>query len=179
MILDGVIVWIANSSLVSSDGLHDIKELLDFIISCDNTDSLEVKPTNGSSFNIQIFHPALAIGFQLATLSQRIDAEICNGKTEHLSDFIAFVQEPAQLKFGNYIHLFLRGIFLNNKVSTQHCTKILEILLKIVKENQDVATGLLLPVLFKLSREKEPNAQLELLRGLTHFAVIKVSLELL
>lgn len=46
-------------------------------------------------------------------------------------------------------------------------------LLKIVKDNQDVATGLLLPLLFKLSREKEPTVQMELLRGLTQFAVIK------
>lgn len=173
MILDGLIVWIANFSLVPADGLHGIKELIDFII---NSDSLPIQSTNGNnSFDVKFCHPSIAIGIQLATLSQRIDNDLRNGETNNLNEFVDAVQEPSQMRFCNQIHLFLRGIFLNNKVSTEHCTKVFDILLKILKENQDVATGLLLPVLFKLSREKEPILQLELLRGLTQFAVIKVS----
>lgn len=173
MILDGLIVWIANFSLVPADGLHGIKELIDFII---NSDSLPIQSTNGNnSFDVKFCHPSIAIGVQLAILSQRINNDLSDGETNKLNEFVDAVQELSQIRFGNQIHLFLRGIFLNNKVSTQHCTRVFDILLKIVKENQDVATGLLLPVLFKLSREKEPILQLELLRGLTQFAVIKVS----
>lgn len=174
MILDGLIIWIANSSLVSPDGIHGIKELLDFIINSDNVISPEIQPSKGNSLNIKYGHPSLAIGLQLAILSQRIESDTCDGSTKYLNELIYSVQEPAEIRFGDQINLFLRGVFLNNKIPTQQCTKIFEILLRVVKENQDVATGLLLPVLFKLSREKEPSVQLALLRGLTYFAVIKV-----
>lgn len=174
MILDGLIIWMANSSLVSPDGIHGIKELLDFIINPDIAHPLTTQPSIGNTFNMKYCHPSLAIGFQLAILSQRIEIDLCDGSTKHLNELIDSVQEPAQIRFGNQINLFLRGVFLNNKVPTEQCMKMFDILLKVVKENQDVATGLLLPVLFKLSREKEPSAQLGLLRGLTNFAVIKV-----
>lgn len=173
MILDGLIVWIANFSLVPADGLHGIKELLDFIINSDSLPLLQ-STSNNHSFAVKFCHPSLALGFQLATLSQRIDRDLRDGTTNNLNEFVDSVQEPSQLRFGNQIHLFLRGMFLNGNVSPTHCTKILDILLQIVKENEEVASGLLLPVLFKLSREKEPTVQLELLRGLTQFAAIKV-----
>lgn len=178
MILDGLIVWIANFSLVPADGLHGIKELIDFIINFDCSDSLP-KPSaatnsSNSSCNVKFYHPSLAIGLQLALLSHRIDADLRDGETKNLNEFVDAVQAPSQIRFGHQIHLFLRGVFLLGKVPPQQCTKVFGILLKVVKDNQDVATGLLLPLLFKLSREKEPIVQIELLRGLTQFAVIKV-----
>ncbi len=175
MILDGLIVWIANYSLVPADGLHGVKELIDFIINSDCKATIPKQSSNSNnSCHIKFYHPSTAIGCHLALLSDRIDKDICNGDTKTLDEFVDSVQEPSQLRFGGQIHLFLRGIFLNNKVLPQNCIKIVKILLKIVNENEDVATGLLLPVLFKLSREKEPTVQLELLRGITRFAVVKV-----
>lgn len=155
--------------------MHGIKELIDFITNSNITESLPIQSTdNHNSCIMKFYHPSLAIAFQLAVLSHRIDKDFCEEKTSTLNEFINSVDEPSQLRFGDQIHLFLRGLLLSSKVSATHCTKIWNILLKIVKENQDVATGLLLPVLFKLSREKEPIVQLELLRGLPQFAVIKV-----
>lgn len=174
MILDGLIIWIANSTLVSPDGLHDIKELLDFILKSDDIHSSKVLTATVSSFNMKFCNPTIWIGFHLAVLSQRCDAECHDGTTKYLEKFINSVQAPSQIRFCDHIQLFLRGIFLNSKTSTNNWMKVFGILLKIVDGNQDVAIGLLLPVLFKLSREKVPSAQLELLRGLTQFAVIKV-----
>jgi hypothetical protein len=176
MILDGVIIWIANSNFVPPDGLHGIKELLDFIISSDTQDSTKIQSNFVNTFNMKFSHPSLSIGFQLAILSQRIESDLFHGKTKHLDEFVESLQTPAQLRFGNHIQLFLRGIFLNKNVPTEKSMKVFDVLLEIVKGNQDVATGFLLPVLFKLSREKEPNAQLKLLRGITKFAVVKVNL---
>lgn len=176
MILDGLIVWIANFSLVPADGLHEIKELIDFIIKPDNAVDHPTESTNSNQFcNVQFHHPSVAIAHQLAILSHRIDRDIHDGDGQNLKQFLDSLQEPSQLRFGNQIQLFLRGIFLNDRLETRFRLQIFEILLKLVKENEDVATGLLLPVLFKLSREKEPSVQLELLRGLTQFAVIKVT----
>lgn len=176
MILDGLIIWIANFSLIPADGLHGIKELIDFIINSETTDTIPIQSKNvNNSCNVKFYHPSLAIGFHLAILSVRIDKELCDGGTKNLNEFVDSVDEPSQIRFGNQIHLFLRGIFLISKVPVAAYTKILSILLKIVKENEDVAIGLLLPVLFKLSREKEPIVQLELLRAIPQFAVIKVS----
>lgn len=177
MILDGLIIWIANFSLVPVDGLHGIKELIDFIMNSDRKASNHNQTSSSTIVNysnVKFYHPSVAIGFQLAAMSNRIDTDITSGKTKALNEFVDSVQEPSQLRFSDQINLFLRGIFLNDNVPPQFCLKIFKILLKIVMENQDVATGLLLPVLFKLSREKEPIVQLELLRGLTQFAVVKV-----
>lgn len=175
MILDGLIIWIANFSLVPADGLHEMKELIDFIMKSDCQAPPPKESLNSNhSCNVQFNHPSVAMGLQLAVLSQRIDRDIHNGNVKNLTEFLDAVQEPAQLRFGNQIQLFLRGIFLNDKLQTQLRVQIFAILLKLVKESEDVATGLLLPVLFKLSREKEPIVQLELLRGLTQFAVVKV-----
>ncbi|KAG4067715.1 hypothetical protein HA402_005487 [Bradysia odoriphaga] len=174
MILDGLIVWIANFSLVPADGLHEIKELIDFIIKSDGQVHLSMESADSDHpCNVQFHHPSVAIGYQLAMLSHRLDRDIHDGDWKYLKEFLDSVQEPSQQRFGNQIQLFLRGIFLNDKLKTRHRLQIFEILLKLVKEDQDVATGLLLPVLFKLSREKEPIVQLELLRGLTQFAVVK------
>lgn len=179
MVLDGLINWVANFSLVPVDGLYEIKELIDFIINSGASASIPRQLSRSNRCDVKFYHPSVAISYQLAVLSQRIDKDICDGQTKHLNEFVESVQEPSQSRFSNQIHLFLRGIFLNGKVPKNHCLKIFEVLLRIVSGNQDVATGLLLPVLFKLSKVKEPIVQLEILRGLAHFAVVKVSEKLM
>lgn len=129
MILDGLIVWIANFSLVPADGLHGIKELIDFIINSDSSDSppKQAASNNPNSCTVKFYHPSLAIGFQLVLLSQRIDGDLRAGETKNLNEFVDAVQAPSQIRFGHQIHLFLRGIFLNSKVSPQQCTKVLDV----------------------------------------------------
>ncbi|KAJ6641283.1 Focadhesin [Pseudolycoriella hygida] len=173
MVLDGLIIWIANFSLVPADGLHGIKELIDFIINFDKQNSPPKLSECDDSCDVKFYHPSLSMAVQISRLSQRIDKGLEDGDRTSFNDFLDSIEEPSQTRFCHQIHLLLRGIFLSNKLPPQESIRVFKVLLKIVKENQDVAAELLLPVLFKLSKEKEPIVQLELLRGITQFAIIK------
>lgn len=177
MVFEGLIPWIANATFLAVDAITDIESLAEYI------HKNAKKPTKTQSLgmisyncDIKYFHPDIALFYELAKLSYKINLEFNrNETTVILSNFIKSIDTKRQIPFCNQIQLFLRGIFLSNIVTGDDWHSLLQILVNVVKINQTVAIDFVWSMLYQLPEESDPKRQLELLRGTTSFAVVKVS----
>lgn len=175
MIFEGLIPWIANTTFLAVDASDDITTLVEFIQSNANTNRPQCElVTAGNQSDIKYFHPDISLYHELAILSQRITGKTGQYDNDVLSNFIDAIDTPAHLPFCNRIQLFLRGLFLTDYVAGPDWQRILSILGNVVRTNQTVSIDFVWSMLYRLTMETDARCQLELLRGMTAFAVIKV-----
>lgn len=175
MIFEGLIPWIANTTFLAVDASDDIAALVEFIQAHANTNlSQSELVTIGNQTDIKYFHPDIALCHELAILSQRISVNAAQNDNVVLSNFVESIEAPGRLPFCNRIQLFLRGLFLTRWVAGDNWQRILKILVNVVRTNQTVAIDFVWSMLYQLTTETDAWCQLELLRGMTAFAVIKV-----
>lgn len=170
MIVEGLIMWVANPSLIGCDGLSDAQALIKYVTTNKQTSKC------CSAMSVRYYHPAIALSFDLAKLSERIVQQMDEGKYGCLQNFVQNLKPTNQNQFCETINLFLRGLFLCDSMPTDVSIDLIAILMRVVKNNETVAIDFIFPWLYKLSREQTPEIQLELLRGLSHFAVVKVTI---
>jgi hypothetical protein len=75
-----------------------------------------------------------------------------------------------------HLQLFVSALFIHNFDRNEVRQGSFNLLLKIVENNNDFSTSVVIFILYKLAEEKEPLLQLEFLKGLTKMAVQKVRL---
>lgn len=169
MIVDGLISWLGNSSFCPADGLADSKALVEYISK--NGDNKCTDTTKTSS--VKYFHIDIAIAEELAVASELF---IVGGDARELKMFMEQIKRSSQAHFCDRINLFLRGLLLADGIPERTTLDLIEIIGNIVDRNQMVAIDLMMPWLFRLSSENSrttPAVQLELLRGVCRFAVVK------
>lgn len=181
MIVDGLLLWIANSFFISFEEILDAEYLIEFIV---NENFIETQNTNDKLVikelledNVKYVQSNIAISYDLAILSERFNEIIkCNKdnkKFQLIEQFIINLSLSSYEPFCCEIQLFLRGMFLCSKLPQTIKSKIFKILLNLIRIDETIAIDLLYTVLYKLSREIDSNGQLELLQGLTNFAIVK------
>ena len=73
------------------------------------------------------------------------------------------------------LQLFVSALFIHNFEQNEIQQESFKLLLKLVEINKEFTATAITLILYKLAEEKDPVAQLELLRGLTKMAMQKVS----
>lgn len=173
MLVDGLICWLANPSFIGADGLSDAQTIVQHITSGQYQTTGKVTLPS----KVKYFHPDFAFGYDLAVLSEELTDNSDDGRVE---DFVESLNKPAQLEFCDKINLFIRALFLwNSTLSDKVYVSLIEILCRIVRRNETVAIDFILPWLYKLSSLHGAVVQLELLRGLTNFAVVKENIPII
>ncbi|KAJ9599853.1 hypothetical protein L9F63_009893, partial [Diploptera punctata] len=76
------------------------------------------------------------------------------------------------------LQLFVSALFIHNFEQIEIKEESFKLLLKLVETNKEFAATAITFILYKLAEEKEPNIQLEFLRGLTKMAIQKENVNL-
>nr|CAD7266882.1 unnamed protein product [Timema shepardi] len=122
---------------------------------------------------------------QLRSMDERVDfsIEMCklvetwqNNPSSLLPYLSRISSSPPS--FLEKLRLFLSAIFVDNFNTNEVKEKSLQLLLLLVRRNNELATSIVTLILYKLASEHQPHIQLELLRGLTAMAVQKENIAL-
>ncbi|EDW85623.1 uncharacterized protein Dwil_GK23059 [Drosophila willistoni] len=171
MCLDGIIQWMSQTTFIPAEGLVLAKQIVDRVL-----DQQEKKMTENTISTKQLqpahirnYHPDIAIAFDLSVLVESFDSS----ENKDVFAFVDALNVKANTAFCQRLHLFLRSMFLSREPALDCWFKIYEVILQIIKVNEGIAYDFLMTYIFKLAHEKNPELQLELLRGLASFAVSK------
>lgn len=175
MCLDGIIQWMSQTAFIPAEGLALAHQVVRKILARGKgTASVEitkVRTSNLKSTQVRYFHQDIAIAFDIAKLVESLD----ESEFKDVFTFVDTLNVKANSMFCQRLHLFLRALFLSHEPSIDCWFKIYEAILEIIKENSGIAYDFLMTYIFKLAGEKQPEIQMELLRGLPSFAVSKVN----
>ena len=177
MILEGLIAWIANPAFIKTDALVDAQKLIKFISNKGQTTtqlSLKYKTESIPADFIKYFHPNISQSYRLAALSDVLHVAIFADDSTALQQFSENISKSSQQEFSTKNILFLRGLFLCDRLPSNVSIAILKQLIKVLEFNKNISLDMILPLLYKLSKESDAYIQLELLRALTQFACVKV-----
>ncbi|XP_016947118.1 focadhesin [Drosophila biarmipes] len=171
MCLDGIIQWMSQTAFIPAEGLALAHQIVQKVLDTERSDqegniisTKQLKPAH-----MRNYHPDIAIAFDLANLVESFDAS----DNQDVFAFVDALNVKANTAFCQRLHLFLRALFLSKKPPVDCWFKIYEVILQIVKVNEGIAYDFLMTYIFKLAHENNPELQLELLRGLSSFAVSK------
>ncbi|SPP74769.1 focadhesin [Drosophila guanche] len=170
MCLDGIIQWMSQTAFIPAEGLALANQIVQRVVDLQQADEGErISTRQLQPAHMRNYHPDIAIAFDLANLVESFDAS----ENQDVFAFVDALNVKANTAFCQRLHLFLRALFLSRQPPVDCWFKIYEVILQTIKVNEGIAYDFLMTYIFKLAHENNPELQLELLRGLPHFAVSK------
>lgn len=173
MILDGLIVRLAGGvNTLPNEAIADAKNLINALKTRNVGQHSPAETDARIHERIKYVHPKCAINFDLTNLSE----ELC---TERLSVTSLLEKVTPNELISVEIQYILRALLLiedDNFLSADEWLQIWKCLLKIAKRYGDASTNLMYFLLYHIAKEVDGKKQLELLRAMTTFATVKVSL---
>lgn len=189
MILDGLIIRVANANnFLSADCRAECETLIKFITTSSQHITLRhpsacSKPNYSTHWNgtVKYQHANIAIAYDLAIWSEQLllDYSFCDVQNPNLVKFILQLEKTGKIQ--QRIQLFLRALLLlPSKIVDDECWfRIWAIVISVVKTNIDVSIDMIYFVLYLLAKECDGKKQLEILRGLSEFALVKENIPLI
>lgn len=171
MLLGVLIQWIAYPSFIPSEGLNEIQFLMKLITN-EESDKRNLIKTSKFQSEIKYFNPKIVLAYDICILSEENDPK-------DLGKFIESLKCPSQLKFACRINLLLKGLFLSNEIPMEIWKSLFELLMSLIESDVRLASDFAMPLLYKLTKETNPEIQLELLRGLTKLSVEKENIPII
>lgn len=180
MLLDSLIVRLAiNGKNLPIPVVADIERLIKNLRKTDVESKIPSTPTRDENRSFLLYyHPAIIANFNLVKLSTELCIELVNSETKTLQHLIGVLSKNKEL--ADEMHFMLRSILLSMEqtVSSELWSDMLNLLLDGVKANTNIACDTIYFVLYLLARETDGRRQMELLRGLTSFAASKENIPL-
>lgn len=176
MILDALILQLAiNGKSLPPKTVSELNRLIKFI-SKQKTAFIHTK--HASSVNeILYFNPTIAFNWNLAELSSKLCEELSKDETKILDHLLCITKSNQALS--EELHAFLRGLLLSEQIKFDHWLQIFNQLLDNARSNSDISNDTIYFVLYYLAKETDGKKQVELLRGLTAFASVKLNIPLI
>lgn len=186
MILDGLIIRWANATTFLS---ADCRNLCQHIITYITSSQPQCSPKTISSSSTQpnwacagkYQHANIAVAYDLAIWSEQLLLQYPDGdlKYPNLAKFVLQLQRSKHIH--RKLQLLLRALLLlpSNMVNDDHWIRIWNIVMGVVKKDLSVSIDMVYLVLYLLANESNGRRQLEILRGLSEFALVKENIPLI
>lgn len=173
MIMDGLIIRLAGGvKTLPNEAIADARNLINALKTKNVGQHSSAETDTHINGRIKYVHPKCAINFDLAILSE----ELC---TERLLVTTLLEKVTPNELISAELQYILRALLLiedDNFLSADEWRRIWKCLLKIAKRYGDASTDLMYFLLYHIAKEVDGEKQLELLRAMTTFATVKVSL---